>query len=82
VVTDPSYCLVGGVISVPSDNVLIMCLIIWFSPALCLVIRFAMLVEFTCAALWLDYLKFAMLIYSCVDLLSCLPNYESDKFKG
>jgi hypothetical protein len=82
VVTNLSYCLVGGVVSVPSDNVLIMCLIIWFSPLLCLVIRFAMLVEFTCVALWLDYMKFAMLIYSCVDVLSCLPNYESDKFKG
>jgi hypothetical protein len=37
VITYPSYCLVGGVVSVPSDNVLIMCLIIWFSHALCLV---------------------------------------------
>jgi hypothetical protein len=68
--------------SVPSDKLLIMCLIVWFSPALCRVIRFAMLVEFTYAALWLDYLKFAMLIYSCADPLSCLPNDESDKFKG
>jgi hypothetical protein len=36
VITYPSYCLVGGVVSVPSDNVLIICLIIWFSLALCL----------------------------------------------
>jgi hypothetical protein len=37
VITYPSYGLMGGVVSVPSDNVLIMCLIIWFSHALCLV---------------------------------------------